>query len=416
MTKLLSVIEAQQHLLSKFAPLGSEIVGLSSTLSRILGSDVRAGFDFPPFTSSSMDGFAVHAADLADCSPERPARLKVVGDIPAGRADNPIVHRGEAARIMTGALLPDGADAVVPVENTNHHYRDPGMKAPEEVEVLQGVKSGDYLRLKGQDLHAGEVVLKKGKKLKPQDVGVLSMLGVAEAPVIKKPRAAVFSTGDELLPVETRLTPGKIHDSNSYVLSALVEMAGGTPINLGIVEDKPEAVKHTLDQAVELKADVIISSAGVSVGAFDYVRKVIESEGELDFWRVNMRPGKPVAFGSYRGIRLFGLPGNPVSAFVGFEVFIRPALSRMAGWDEWHREIRKVVVTEPIGSDGRESYLRAIIRQESAGYSARLAGHQGSGNLRALAEANALIVIPAGVTSLPAGSEVDAWLLGELGN
>jgi molybdopterin molybdotransferase len=216
------------------------------------------------------------------------------------------------------------------------------------------------------------------------------------------------------LAVDEPLSPGKIHDSNSYTLIALVKKYGAIPLNLGIVPDKAQAVQSILDRAVAEKADLILSSAGVSVGAFDFVRTVVEQGGKLDFWRVNMRPGKPLAFGDYQGIPFIGLPGNPVSAFVGFEVFVRPTLLKMAGHESWSRLVLPVELLEPIHSDGRESYLRGIVEYRERGWQAKLAGHQGSGNLRSLAQANALLLIPSGVKSLPAGARVDAWLLDNL--
>jgi len=237
------------------------------------------------------------------------------------------------------------------------------------------------------------------------------MLGVALVPVYRKPRIAVFSTGDELLPVEAPLQGGKIHDANTYILVALIEATGGVPVNLGIVEDQENTVKAALDQAQFEGVDFILSSAGVSVGAFDFVRSVVEKEGRMDFWRVNMRPGKPLAFGHYQGRPFIGLPGNPVSAFVGYEVFVRLAIAKLAGLNDWKRPTKRVRLVEPVESDGRESYLRAIVEEKNGELQARLTGHQGSGNLRSLVQANALLIIPSGVKSLPTGAETNAWLL-----
>jgi molybdopterin molybdotransferase len=220
---------------------------------------------------------------------------------------------------------------------------------------------------------------------------------------------AIFSSGDELLTVEQPLSPGKIYDANLAMLSCQVKQAGGQPINLGIAADQEAAILGLLELAASSQVDLIVSSAGVSVGAFDYVRSVVETQGNLDFWRVNMRPGKPLAFGSFRNIPMFGLPGNPVSAFIGFEVFIRPAILKMTGASQERRR-QRVYLGEAIELDGRETYLRAII-DPTANNLAHLSGHQGSGNLCALVGANALLIIPSGVKSLPAGAELDAWLL-----
>jgi molybdopterin molybdotransferase len=275
------------------------------------------------------------------------------------------------------------------------------------------VQAGANRRPRGTDIRAGEVVLKEGRVLKPQDLGVLAMLGVANVLVYRRPRVALFSSGDELLPVDAPREDGKIHDSNSYSLAALTEGAGAEVIRLGVAKDNPDAVKALLDKAVELEVDLILSSAGVSVGAFDFVKQVIESNGKMDFWRVNMRPGKPLAFGEYQNIQFIGLPGNPVSAFIGFEVFVRPVIRRLSGSLNEGRPTVRVICEEQIDSDGRESYLRAQVRPdaESGGFVARLTGHQGSGNLYSLVQANALLIIPAGVKCVPAGQEVDGWLI-----
>jgi molybdopterin molybdotransferase len=261
------------------------------------------------------------------------------------------------------------------------------------------------------DIHAGEAVLQAGRLLKPQDLGMLAMLGESWLRIYRKPCVALLSSGDELLPVDAPLEHGKIRDSNSYMLAALVESAGAEVIRLGVAADKREAVETLVEQAVAFHADLILSSAGVSVGAFDYVKEVIEANGRLDFWRVNMRPGKPLAFGNYRGIPFIGLPGNPVSAFVGYEVFARPALGRLGGLKTADRPRVRVKLEEAVESDGRESYLRAEVREKEGSLTARLSEHQGSGNLLSLVRANALLIIPAGVKSAPANQEVDAWML-----
>jgi molybdopterin molybdotransferase len=247
--------------------------------------------------------------------------------------------------------------------------------------------------------------------LRAQDLGLLAMLGISKVSVYRHPRISTLSTGDELLPIEEPLTPGKIHDSNAYTLSALISRDGGIPDYLGIVPDQERAVRDSLVTAVENNTDLIFSSAGVSVGAFDFVRSVIQSDGELEFWRVNMRPGKPIAFGNFRGIPFIGLPGNPVSAFVGYEIFGRPSILRLSGVEDTKRSKVLAKIGEDIRSDGRESYLRAVVQSQNGELIARLTGHQGSGNLLSLVQANALLIIPSGVKSLPAGTEVGAWLL-----
>jgi len=251
--------------------------------------------------------------------------------------------------------------------------------------------------------------LEKGRKLLPQDVGILASIGLARIPVFRRPRVALFSSGDELVPPGEPLGPGQIYDSNGFVLAAMLERAGAEILRLPTAPDDPEQIENTLNRAVSEKVDLIVTSAGVSVGAFDFVRQVIEAHGQLDFWRVNMRPGKPLAFGSFSGVPLIGLPGNPVSAFVGCRVFVVPVIDRLSGRERGFSHRRKAVLGEPIESDGRESYLRATVQYPDGKPTAILTGHQGSGNLYSLVQANALLIVPSGVKSLPSGAEVEIW-------
>lgn len=410
---LLSVDQARERILSHFDPVTTEILPLAGCSHRVLAQDIVAANDLPPFDNSSMDGFAVRARDVEDATNESPRRLRVVADIPAGSHPTITLAAGEAARIMTGAPVPAGADAVVPVEDTNFDHRDAGTPAPESVQIFKPARAGWNIRPRGMDIRSGEIVLHQGRVLKPQDLGLLAMLGFGNVLVFRKPRVALFSSGDELLSADAPLEEGKIRDSNSYTLAALLEDAGAEVIRLGVAKDNHDSVKSLLEEAVEQSVDLILSSAGVSVGAFDFVKQVIESHGSMDFWRVNMRPGKPVAFGDYKNIPFIGLPGNPVSAFVGFEVFVRGALGRLSGSFGGSRQTVRVRCAEQIDSDGRESYLRAHVNEdaEHGSWVAHLTGHQGSGNLHSLVQANALLIIPAGVKCVPAGQEVDAWLI-----
>jgi molybdopterin molybdotransferase len=416
---LLTVEEAQERIISRLEPVGTQTIPLASCAGHVLAVDVVAAEDLPFFDNSAMDGFALRAADTSNAAPASRATLRVVADIPAGSTPRISLAPGQAARIMTGAQIPAGADAVIPVEDTDFHDRSPGTPAPKTISIEKFVKPGDNVRPRGMDVRAGDAVLKKGNILKPQDVGLLAMLGFAEVEVYQRPLVALLSSGDELLEAGAPLESGKIRDSNSHMLATLIESAGAEVLRLGIAKDTRESVRGLIEQAVSLHADLILSSAGVSVGAFDYVKEVVESNGSLNFWRVNMRPGKPLAFGEYRGIPFIGLPGNPVSAFVGFEVFVRGAIRRLGGGLDGSRSRSRaepgrsvrVRCAEEILSDGRESYLRAVVREEKGQFVARLTGHQGSGNLLSLVRANALLIIPAGVKCVPAGREVDAWLL-----
>ncbi len=411
-TSLLPVSVARERLLAAFTPLPIEQTALVDSVGRVLAEDVVAAFDQPPFTNSSMDGFAVRSADIAAASAEAGVDLPVVGDIRAGDAAQTPLQPGQAMRIMTGAPLPPGADAVSPVENTSwaaFRHSSPGDSR--SVRIFHPEAPGSNVRPAGQDLRKGQAALEAGLRLRPQDVGFLATLGYDRVHVRRKPRLAIFSSGDELLPAGAVLTAGKIYDSNTYTLTALAEAAGAETINLGVAEDSAQAIEQILRQALQTQADMILSSAGVSVGAFDFVRSVVEAHGRLSFWRVNMRPGKPVAFGEYGGTPFVGLPGNPVSAFVGFEVFVRPALLYMQGAAHILRPPVTVMLGEPVESDGRESYLRAVVEQQAGRYVAYLTGHQGSGNLRSLVQANALLFVPSEVKSLPSGAEATVWLL-----
>ena len=413
---LLTVQAAQARILRLFHTVGSETLPLSQCAGRVLASDIISS-DLPIFDNSSVDGFAAIAADLKDASPNSAITLRVVADIPAGSAIDIHLLSGETARIMTGAPMPKGADSVIMVEDTDFNYRETDKAVPKNVKAFKAIRLGENVRRRGMDMKSGHKVLFTGQRLRAQDIGLLAMLGVALVNVYRRPRVALLSSGDELIPVERPLEPGKIRDTNSYTLAVLIAEIGCEVILLGIAPDKREAIQFLFDQAVSMDADMILSSAGVSVGAFDFIKEIIESKGKLDFWKVNMRPGKPLAVGEYRSLPLIGLPGNPVSAFVGFEVFVRPALGRLAGQILTGGSILaarpkiRVRLAEAIESDGRESYLRAIIYEQDGGFSAKLTGHQGSGNLLSLVQANALLIIPAGVKSLAIDAQVDAWLL-----
>ena len=408
---LLSVEEARARILSQFQPVPTESIPLTESGNRILSADIVAADHLPLFDNSSMDGFALRAADSLNAAPASRVTLRVVADIPAGLAPTISLAPGEAARIMTGAQLPQGADSVVPVEDTDFSNRDAGSTAPNEVQISKPIKAGENVRPRGMDVHAGDVVLHKGQRINPQTAGILAMLGYLNVEVYKRPRVALFSSGDELLEVNAPLESGKIRDSNSYMLAALIESSNAEVLRLGVAKDTHDSVKKLIEQAVGQNVDLIISSAGVSVGAFDFVKEVIESNGALDFWRVNMRPGKPLAFGNYKSTPFIGLPGNPVSAFVGFEVFVRATIGRLSGIPDGSRQMVRVRCEAEILSDGRESYLRAVIHEQDGVQVAKLTGHQGSGNLLSLVQANALLIIPAGVKCVPAGQEVNAWLL-----
>lgn len=413
MNNLMSVRDAQVRILSVFEPTGCEVVDVSASAGRILFEDIRAPGDQPPFANSSMDGFAVRAADVSGATRLSPVVLDVITNIPAGLPSGVPVGPGQAARIMTGAPIPAGADSVVPVEDTSDASEpSPAEREPgQPISIYRSARTGDNIRPRGQDFRQGQVLLKKGRRLQPQDVGILASVGQSRVRVHRQPRIAIFSSGDELIPPGQPLEPGQIYDSNQYILAALLEQAGAEVIRLGTARDDPIQIMKLLGRGVEAGVDMIVSSAGVSVGAYDFVRQVIETHGELSFWRVNMRPGKPLAFGAFSGIPLIGLPGNPVSAFMGCRIFVLPAVRKLSGRTQYFPTPGKAILAEPVESDGRESYLRAVVDQniETGEWQIRLAGHQGSANLFGLTQANALLFVPSGVKSLPSGTEVNFW-------
>lgn len=408
---MLTVAEARARLLNHFQPLPAETIALAQAAGRVLARAVTASENVPPFTNSSMDGYAVRARDVAGATLTMPITLPVSGDIPAGHGLPAPLRAGTAMRIMTGAPLPENADAVIPVEDTDDAREQMGGPLPASVRIFQAASVDANTRPIGQDMRAGEEVLSAGTALGPAEIGVLAALGQARVDVHRQPRIAIFSTGDELRAVEDVLQPGEIHDANGYALGVAIERYGGVPVRLGIARDKLDDARAKLLAACEAHADLILSSAGVSVGAYDVVKAAVESEGALDFWRVNMRPGKPVAFGQVRGVPFMGLPGNPVSALVSFEVFARPAILKLAGQRHWEKPTLTVTLAEEIHSDGRESYLRAHITQSAADHVARLTGHQGSAVLTSLVKANGLLIVPAGVTHVRAGEKLTAWWL-----
>jgi len=408
---LLSVEQARENILSHIQSVTTEKIHLFKCANRVLATDIAAADDLPPFDNSSMDGFALRATDLAYAAPESPIILRVIADIPAGSTPTISLTSGEAARIMTGAQMPNGADAVIPVEDTTFNDRSPGTPPPKTVVITRPILANENVRPRGMDVLAGDVILRSGTQLDAQSVGILAMLGYAEVEVFRRPRVALLSSGDELLEIGAPLESGKIRDSNTAMLAALVQSANAEVLRLGIAKDTRDSVTNLLEKAITQNVDLILTSAGVSVGAFDYVKEVIESNGSLNFWRVNMRPGKPLAFGEYKNIPFIGLPGNPVSAFVGFEVFVRNTLEKLGGLSKGRRQLVRVICEKEILSDGRESYLRAVIREKDGQYTASLTGHQGSGNLLSLVQADALLIIPAGVKCVPAGQEVNALRL-----
>jgi len=401
---MLSVEDALMQILDAFDPLESERVPILESLGRVLAEDVYADVDIPPHDNSSMDGYAVRAADTAGASRKSPSRLIVIGGTPAGYVPEKEVAPGTTICIMTGAPIPPGADAVVKVEDTEAEG--------EWVRVLAEAEPGQHVRPAGEDVRQGELVLSRGTRIRPQEVGMLAALGQKRVPVAHRPRVAILASGDEVVEIDTPLEPGKIRNSNSYSNAAQVVKYGGEPILLGIAPDRVEKLTEKVHAGLAQDVDLLLTSGGVSVGDFDLVKKVLAAEGEINFWRVRMKPGKPLAFGRIGETPVLGLPGNPVSVMVSFEMFIRPALLKMQGMTNWERPTVEAVLMEAIEhKDERRHYVRVRVEQREGKYCARLTGGQGSGILSSMVKANGLAIIPEDWDHAPASARVQVILL-----
>ena len=373
----LSVAAAQQCVLESVAVFGAEQVKLEQSLGRVLAEEVRANRDQPPYDISAMDGYALRSADLTNV----PATLEIIEDIKAGDMPTKTLASGQCARIMTGAPMPLGADAVIRVEDTE-------AKADNRVQINQAVKPGNDIRRLGENMRNGEVVLTPGTAITPGVIGVLATVKRAQVQVYRRPRVAILSTGNELEGLDEPVDPNKIPNSNSYALMGQVQALGIEPVLLGIARDDPEELARFLRRGVEY--DVLLVSGGTSVGVHDYVRPTIEALGaQMLFWRVSMKPGHPVAFGKVGEKIIFGLPGNPVSSMVCFEEFVVPALRRMMGHARTHRRTIEARMTHNVKHQpGRTEFIRVLLAKEQGGYTATSTGAQGSGMLLSMARAD----------------------------
>ena len=415
---MISIEDALERILGYVSVLDAEEKHPLGALGQVLDEDIVATFDIPPRDNTSMDGYAVRAEDTAGASESSPRELSVIGEVAAGYLFEGEVAPGTAVRIMTGAPIPAGADSVVPFEETDEPFEKPPEKAQAlaaKVRVFKAAKAGNNVREAGQDVRAGELVLAKGTVLRPPEVGVIASLGRDRVRVIRRPEVAVLSTGDELLEPGEPLQPAKIYDANQYSIAALVERFGGVPRLLGVAKDTVEDLTASVREG--LGADMLVTSAGVSRGDYDIVKDVLAREGEVAFWTVALKPGKPLAFGSFRhdGRRVphIGLPGNPVSSMVAFELFGRPAILKMMGKTDWSRPIVKAIAEERIenAGDPRVYFARCVVTERDGRYYARLTGSQGSGVLTSMTRANGLTIIPADVDVVEPGSEIDVLML-----
>lgn len=401
---MLTVEEARERILSHFQPLASEEIALTEALGRVLTRDALAGENLPSFANSAMDGYAIRASESAGASERAPRGLRLAGEVPAGRVYDGIVHPGEAVRILTGAPLPEGADAVLQQELT-HAQGD-------VVELLAEVAPGNNVRYPGEDVRSGMLLVPAGAELGPAEIALLAATGVHRVTVSRRPRVAILATGDELAPLGTAPEPGQIHESNSPYLAAAVTRAGAIPVPLGIARDQAEELRAKLHAARE--ADLLLTSGGVSVGDYDLVKQILAEQGAIEFWRVRMRPGKPVAFGLLGQTPLLGLPGNPVSAAVTFELFGRPAIRTMLGCASVLRPTVEVVLEEgEIHRADRQQYVRARLFSQGGTLVARTTGAQESHIISSLRGATALLVVDIGEGAVRAGDRLPALLLND---
>ncbi len=398
--KNLLVTAAQRIVLESVCLLGTESIKLEQALGRVLAEDICANRDQPPYDVSAMDGFALRSADVANV----PATLEIIEDIKAGDMPTKTLVAGQCSRIMTGAPLPNGADAVIRVEDTQ-------ALSDKLVRINCAVKPQNDIRPRGESMRNGDVLLQAGTEITPGVVGLLAMVKRNAVQVYRQPRVAILSTGDELEGLEDPFDPNKIPDANSYALMAQVQALGIEPSLLGIARDDPDELRRALQDGLQF--DVLLVSGGTSVGVHDYVRPTLEALGvQMKFWRVEMKPGHPMAFGTTANTFVFGLPGNPVSSMVCFEQFVLPALRRMMGHPRLYRRILAARLTHAVKhKPGRTDFVRVTLENAAGGYAATSTGAQGSGILPSMSKADGLMIVPAQSGGLAAGSIVIVQLL-----
>ena len=412
---MLSVEEAYERVMARFAPLEAVEIPLLECLGQTLAENVTSPLSLPPLANSGMDGYALRGEDIAGATAESPRRLPVVGIIAAGQLPTRAVESGTAMRIMTGAPVPEGADTVVPFEETDEVQRKREGRPLDEVAVFTEMPPGANVRPAGEDIRQGELVLEAGTVVRAAEVGVLASLGLDRALVVRRPVVSVLATGDELETAGGVLSGGKIYDSNSFSVAASVVACGGVPRLLGIARDNLDDLHAKIGATAG--SDLVITSAGVSKGDYDIVKDVLEQRGAMNFWSVRMRPAKPLAFGYLKGdggkeIPLLGLPGNPVSAMVAFEMFARPAIHAMLGRQVRPRPAVDGILTGPIRNyDGRRVYARVEVEHRDGVYYATPTGPQGSNILTSMSRANGLAICPEDLPAKQAGERVRVIML-----
>ncbi|MDD5704251.1 MAG: molybdopterin molybdotransferase MoeA [Dehalococcoidales bacterium] len=415
---MISVEEALEKVLSYVDVLKEEQVPILDSIGQILAEDIDSSIDIPPLDNSAMDGYAVQSKDTRGASLEKPQFLRVIDTVIAGSISQYELKPGTAIRIMTGAPVPKGADSVVKFEDTDEgQSRKSSNQAVNEIGILQEAEPGLNIRQAGEDIRKGSTVLRKGALLRPSEIGVLASLGRSNVKVIRRPVVAVLATGNELVEIGQPLPAGKIYNSNTYGVAAMVRRYGGIPEILGIALDSEESLTTKIRQG--LNADMLITSGGVSMGDYDIVKDVLAKEGEITFWTVRMKPGKPLAFGTIRSrsgktksIPHLGLPGNPVSSMITFELFARPAIFKMMGKNNFAKPTVEAVMEDSIiNTDGRRIYMRTMVEKRGDQYFARLTGAQGSGILTSMSLANGLAIVPEGKPAVHKGEVVKVMML-----
>ena len=396
--------EAQKIVLEATPVLGLEKIPILDALGRVLGEDIVAERDNPPWDNSAMDGFAVRWEDIRqEHAIQKPITLSIIEDVPAGKMPSKTVESGQAIRIMTGAPIPKGADTVLKVEDTEHTL--------ESVRVFKPEPKGSNIRPQGEDVRKGECIIAKGTQIRPGEAGMLAILAKSFVFVYQRPRVAILSTGDELADLDERFSEEKIINSNSYGIAAAVQDAGGIPFLLGIARDNPAALKEKISHG--LTSDILVLSGGVSMGDYDFTKAVFRDLGaEMNFWKLAIRPGQPLAFGKIQGKLAFGLPGNPVSSMVTFEQLVRPAMLKMSGHRSYGRPLVQAVFQEKFSKrTDRRHFLRGVLTREEGVFKVRTTGDQGSGILTSMVKANCLIDVPVEVERLNPGDLVTVQLL-----
>jgi len=413
---LISVEHALENVLNSVDVLGNEECPILDSLGQVLAEDVSASINVPQHDNSAMDGYALQSRDTRGASMENARLLRVIETVPAGYIARCEVNPGTAVRIMTGAPIPKGADCVVRFEDTDEVLR---QEPSAEIGILSEVKTGTNIRRAGEDIAKGSIALNKGKEIRPSEVGVLASLGYSRIKVNRRPRVAILATGDEITDISQPLLPGKIYNSNTYSVAALIKNYGGIPIILGIALDNEDSLVTKFQQGLD--ADLLITIGGINTGDYDLVKDVLAKQGEIHFCSVRMKPGKPLAFGTIKGVNEtgmnrtvshFGLPGNPVSCMVACELFVRPAIFKMMGKKNLFKPtIEALMEDSKVNTGATRTFARAIVSKRNGQYSARLTSHQKSGMLISMSLANGLVIIPENVKGVEAGDKVRVMML-----